>query len=74
MKNIFQPFYRSNRHQSYVSGAGLGLSLAHRIIGLHKGNIQVESQLGQGTTFTITLPMESSIEQESAPKPGKSGK
>lgn len=64
LKNIFQPFYRSNRHQSYVSGAGLGLSLAQRIIGLHKGNIAVESQIGKGTTFIITIPLESTAEQE----------
>lgn len=64
MQHIFQPFYRSNRHQSYVSGAGLGLSLAQRIIGLHKGNITVESQLGHCTTFTIILPLEGAAEQD----------
>lgn len=64
MQHIFQPFYRSNRHQSYVSGAGLGLSLAQRIISLHKGNITVESQIGKGTTFTIILPLEGAAEQE----------
>lgn len=64
MQHIFQPFYRSNRHQSYVSGAGLGLSLAQRIIGLHKGNITVESKIGHGTTFTIIMPLEGAAEQE----------
>ena len=58
LEHIFQPFYRSNRHQSYVSGAGLGLPLAQRIIGLHKGNIEVKSKIGKGTTFIITLPIE----------------
>lgn len=58
LKNIFQPFYRSNRHESYISGAGLGLALAHRIIGLHRGHIRVDSALGEGTTFYINLPME----------------
>lgn len=64
IQHIFQPFYRSNRHQSYVSGAGLGLSLAQRIIGLHKGNITVESKIGHGTLFTIILPLEGVAEQE----------
>lgn len=64
LKNIFQPFYRSSRHQSYVSGAGLGLSLAQRIIGLHKGNISVQSKIGKGTTFIITIPMEDLAEQD----------
>lgn len=64
LKNIFQPFYRSNRHQSYVSGAGLGLSLAQRIISLHKGSIDVTSEVGKGTRFTIKLPIEGVAEQE----------
>lgn len=64
LKNIFQPFYRSNRHESYISGAGLGLSLAHRIIGLHRGHIRVQSAIGEGTTFYISLPMEGDQEEE----------
>lgn len=65
LRNIFQPFYRSNRHESYISGSGLGLSLAHRIIGLHKGSIEVNSAVGEGTTFTISLPLENSIDKTS---------
>lgn len=60
LQNIFQPFYRSDRTQSYISGSGLGLPLAQRIISLHKGTIEVASKVGQGTTFTIKLPIESS--------------
>lgn len=72
LKHIFQPFYRSNRHQSYVSGAGLGLSLAQRIIGLHKGNIDVESEIGKGTRFIIKLPIEGTTDNETGlPKKSK---
>lgn len=71
LDHIFQPFYRSNRHQGYVSGAGLGLPLAQRIIGLHKGHIDVKSKVGVGTTFIITLPIEGIVEQEQV-KPAKS--
>jgi signal transduction histidine kinase len=53
---IFQPFYRVNNTNS-PGGFGLGLSLSGRIIKLHKGNISVESVPGQGTTFTVQLPM-----------------
>lgn len=67
LKNIFQPFYRSHKHQSYVAGAGLGLSLAQRIVGLHKGNITVQSQVGVGTTFIITIPIEGGREAEATP-------
>lgn len=54
---IFDRFYKSehingrNRH-----GTGLGLSIAKRIIDLHDGTIEVESQINKGTAFTIQLP------------------
>lgn len=55
LKYIFQPFYRVNPAGS-AGGFGLGLSLAHRIIKLHKGEITVSSQPGEGTLFGIILP------------------
>jgi signal transduction histidine kinase len=55
LKFIFQPFYRVNT-ATQQSGFGLGLSLANRIIKLHKGNITVSSTPGQGTEFLVTLP------------------
>jgi two-component system sensor histidine kinase ArlS len=51
---IFQPFFRVE--ENLQGGFGLGLPLARRIIGLHKGNIDVSSVPGEGTTFTINLP------------------
>lgn len=54
-ENIFQPFYRSDDGLA-VPGFGLGLSLARRILQLHKGFIGVRSVLGEGSVFTITLP------------------
>jgi signal transduction histidine kinase len=55
LKYIFQPFYRVNT-TSHQTGFGLGLSLANRIIKLHKGNISVSSTPGHGTEFVITIP------------------
>jgi Signal transduction histidine kinase len=55
LKYIFQPFYRVN-NTSKSSGFGLGLSLANRIIKLHKGAINVASEPGSGTQFALTLP------------------
>lgn len=55
LKKIFQPFYRVEENIA-GEGFGLGLSLADRIIKLHRGYIEVSSQLNKGTTFTITLP------------------
>jgi len=55
IQQIFQPFYRgAGTHDS--RGFGLGLPLAQRIISLHKGTILVESQVNDGTIFTVELP------------------
>lgn len=59
---IFQPFYRSG-DTSGESGFGLGLSLADRIIKIHKGTIQLNSNEGEGTTFIISLPAAHLLEQ-----------
>lgn len=55
IQNIFHPFFRTDKAQS-KPGFGLGLTLARRIIQLHKGEIEVVSDLERGTLFTITLP------------------
>lgn len=51
---VFQPFYRSDNTAS-IKGYGIGLSLVERIIKLHNGTIQIESNLPRGTTFTLTF-------------------
>jgi two-component system, NtrC family, sensor histidine kinase AtoS len=50
-KNIFMPFF-STKGQ----GTGLGLSICHNIIKSHNGSIELDSQINQGTTFTVKLP------------------
>ena len=54
LTNIFQPFYRIEN--GAATGFGLGLSLAERIIKLHKGFIEVRSEIGSGTRFIIHIP------------------
>ena len=54
IENIYQPFYRVDESRA-TEGFGLGLSLAERIIKLHKGIIQVHSTPGKGSRFTIIL-------------------
>lgn len=54
LKHIYKPLYRGN-NTSQVAGTGIGLALVKKIIDLHAGHIQVESVLGKGTQFTLTL-------------------
>ena len=57
MKGLFAEFYRAkNPSTSGIPGTGLGLATVKRIIGEYNGSIQVDSQLGRGSTFTVTLP------------------
>jgi signal transduction histidine kinase len=58
LPHIFDRFYRadSSRTKQVISGYGLGLSIAKRIVVLHNGSIRVESEIGKGSTFVITFP------------------
>jgi signal transduction histidine kinase len=57
MKGLFAEFYRvKNPHTSGIPGTGLGLATVKRIIDEYNGSIQVDSRLGEGSTFVVTLP------------------
>jgi len=61
LSNIFDPFYTSK-----PNGTGLGLSVSHGIIERHGGRIDVKSEVGQGSTFTVSLPCQARNEQPNA--------
>ena len=55
---IFEPFARFNTdNEHYVKGYGLGLDYVNQVVKNHKGSVKVESELNQGSTFVVTLPL-----------------
>jgi signal transduction histidine kinase len=58
VKRIFKRFYQVDRSLArHAEGCGLGLSIAKFIVDAHKGTISVESKLGEGSTFTVRIPV-----------------
>jgi signal transduction histidine kinase len=53
---VFEKFYRARRDHASVQGTGMGLAIAREIAEAHGGAIRVESELGVGCRFTVTLP------------------
>lgn len=60
---LFQPFHRA-ANVGVIQGTGLGLVITKEAIEMHGGSIRVASQLGAGTTFTVTLPLQSCVDHQ----------
>jgi len=61
VSNLFQKFYRSHRSRETVAGTGIGLYISKAIVESHGGTINVSSEDGKGSTFTISLPTYQSV-------------
>lgn len=62
---LFDRFYRVDKARDRSSGGnGLGLSIVKKIVTLHNGEIRLESKVGEGTTFTLLLPMDQGMEED----------
>lgn len=57
LPHIFEPFHRG-RNVSNIGGTGLGLNIVKRFVDLQGGRIEISSQLGKGTTFAVSLPLQ----------------
>jgi len=72
LPKIFERFYRVHRPDKQIQGTGLGLAIVHKIVLMHGGRIEVESEENQGTTFTVYLPLNPKpVHQDTCPKTDK---
>jgi len=68
-ERLFDPYYRRVEDRERLSGLGLGLALAKRLVELHGGQIWVKSKRGQGSTFGFSLPLETASGEEERVNP-----
>ena len=57
LAHLFEKFYRAQPTEKLASGTGLGLAISKQIVEAHGGKIEVQSQIGVGTTFQVHLPL-----------------
>jgi len=58
-QHLFEPYHRMEVAGERLSGLGLGLTLCKTLVGLHGGQIWVKSHVGEGSSFSFSLPLES---------------
>ena len=68
-KHIFEPFERERTSTvSKVEGSGIGMGIVKKLVGLMSGTVEVESKIGVGSTFTVTIPCRIASEDETQAK------
>jgi signal transduction histidine kinase len=56
IEKVFTPFHSTKEH-----GTGLGLAITSKIVEAHRGTIDVQSRVGEGTTFSVTIPIRQAV-------------
>lgn len=69
LSELFQPFNRLDAGQTDIEGTGIGLTITRRIVEMMGGQVDVESEIGVGSTFWIELPLET-VPEAAAPQTG----
>ncbi len=69
VKSIFDPFYRGEQGRRIKQGMGLGLSIARDLTKAHGGQLEVTSQPGQGSTFSLKIPRKPANPEQPTPPP-----
>ena len=68
-KHIFEPFEREHTSTvSKVEGSGIGMGIVKKLVGLMSGTVEVESKIGVGSTFTVTIPSRIASQEETQAK------
>ena len=72
LKHIFEPFERErNSTISRIEGSGIGMGIVKRLVELMDGSVDVQSKIGEGSTFTVTIPCKIASKEESTAKRDK---
>lgn len=72
LPRVFEPFSQEKRRGYETVGTGLGLSIVKQLVDLMGGTIQVQSEMGKGTTFTVRLHFEEAVSEAATPAPRRS--
>jgi cell cycle sensor histidine kinase DivJ len=68
VKRLGEPFYQvDSSYARQLEGAGLGLAIVRGLVGLHNGRLEIESQPGEGSCFTLILPLDAEAKSISVP-------
>jgi two-component system, OmpR family, sensor histidine kinase SenX3 len=72
LERIFERFYRVDRARSrHTGGTGLGLAIVRHVAQNHGGQVRVRSREGEGSTFTLAIPVSGGLAEHTSGRPGE---